>query len=436
MRRGAPSIKVFAITAIAIGLIAGSIAALVIPTRSEGKGGFGPITVLPARKHVIDSGMVQLALVPGSLRIEARRADPRGGPPFAVRVFRAQRLALPPGGRDLSKARLLGHPLCAQLGRIYRGRFGWLDARNRFRPARIDMFSAPTVCGDRWRDRRSLPQLTLTKLITDPLKSSAVPVQTVAWGFAGGLTSSVSLDGVPAGEQSPKSSQRGAFLAFGDDHTRSFEATATVHYRGRSTLVKVPFAGRWGAGAPPPHGPLEQRVIPGTQQIEARAPDPSGGLPWAMTASRSRGGDWCAASPGRLVGTLVGGVAFNLGTFSESAPPSHCFSSGVALSHSMPIAISSGGSSIPYGLDPEAEPDNGRVRLRTLRGQTTLGGVTSPDVREVTIKSPRDVRTVLPSPRAHVFLVVYDGLFPTGDFVLTSTFADGSHATQKVRAGF
>jgi hypothetical protein len=57
-------------------------------------------------------------------------------------------------------------------------------------------------------------------------------------------------------------------------------------------------------------------------------------------------------------------------------------------------------------------------------------------VREVTIKSPRDVRTVLPSPRAHVFLVVYDGLFPTGDFVLTSMFADGSHVTQRIHAGF
>jgi hypothetical protein len=276
----------------------------------------------------------------------------------------------------------------------------------------------------------------VTKLITDPLKSSAVAVQTVAWGVAGGLTSSVELDGVPAGERSPQSSRRGAFLAFGDDQTRSFKATATVRYRGRRPLIEVPFGGRWGLATPPPHGPVPQRVIPGTEQVEARAPDPSGGLPWAMTAARSQGGGWCVGQPARLVGNLVGGVAFDLATFSESPPQRRCFLMGQVLSRSTPISISSGGSDIPYGLTPEAEPENGRIRLRTLRGQTTLSGVTLPDVREVTIESPRDVRTVLPSPRAHVFLVVYDGLFPTGDFVLTSTFADGSRATQKIRAGF
>jgi hypothetical protein len=34
-----------------------------------------------------------------------------------------------------------------------------------------------------------------------------------------------------------------------------------------------------------------------------------------------------------------------------------------------------------------------------------------------------------------VFLVVYDGLFPTGDFVLTSTFADGSQETRRCVRG-
>jgi hypothetical protein len=36
------------------------------------------------------------------------------------------------------------------------------------------------------------------------------------------------------------------------------------------------------------------------------------------------------------------------------------------------------------------------------------------------------VRTLLPSRRARAFLAVYDGTFPTGEVVLTTTFRDGT----------
>ncbi len=70
---------------------------------------------------------------------------------------------------------------------------------------------------------------------------------------------------------------------------------------------------------------------------------------------------------------------------------------------------------------------------RTLPGRTILSGVTRSDVASVTIATPRDVRTLVPTRRAHAFVVAYDGTFPTGEVVITSTFDDG--ATQVMKLG-
>lgn len=72
----------------------------------------------------------------------------------------------------------------------------------------------------------------------------------------------------------------------------------------------------------------------------------------------------------------------------------------------------------------------GRIALRTLPGRTVIYGLARPDVREITIESPRDVRTIVPSARAHAFIVVYDGSFATGETVFRITFKNGTHATQ------
>jgi hypothetical protein len=428
--------RTLAVVALAAGILAGLIAALAVPQRSAAKREPRPIKVLPERPRSFAPGLLQIVPVPGTVRIEAWRADPRGGPPFALRVFKAKRLVLPVGSHDLSRGRLLGHPLCAQLGRIYRGRFGWLDAQNEFRPVIADYFSAPIVCPDRWRDARSDPALQMTTLVTDPLRQIANPRQTIAWGIAGGLARSVHLDGVPAAEQSPELSRRGAFIAFAQTGASPFETKATFTYDGRPAVTDG-FGGHYGEIPGPPHGPLAQRIQPGTERIEARAPDPAGGLTWALAAARTTSGNWCDGNqPGRLVGTRLGGVQFGLGTFAEDPPMTHCFMAPDALNRRRPVGIGWGGLGDDYPGDVEADPALGRTQLRTLKGRSYLMGITLPDVAEVTVASPRDVRTVIPSRRAHVFLVVYDGSFPTGDFVVTAKFTDGTHTRQRVPAGF
>lgn len=78
------------------------------------------------------------------------------------------------------------------------------------------------------------------------------------------------------------------------------------------------------------------------------------------------------------------------------------------------------------GVEPGADPQHGRTARRTLPGLTTYAGRARRDVRWVTIATTRDVRTLVPSKRAQAVLAVYDGSFPTGETVFTSTLRDGA----------
>jgi hypothetical protein len=47
----------------------------------------------------------------------------------------------------------------------------------------------------------------------------------------------------------------------------------------------------------------------------------------------------------------------------------------------------------------------------------------------VTIRTPRDVRTLVPSAK-HAILAVYDGRFPGGKVTATARFKDGHEVTR------
>jgi hypothetical protein len=58
-----------------------------------------------------------------------------------------------------------------------------------------------------------------------------------------------------------------------------------------------------------------------------------------------------------------------------------------------------------------------------------LYGTTTAAVARVTISSTRDVRTVVPDPIAHAFLVVYDGTVPDETFRVIGHLRDGTAFT-------
>jgi hypothetical protein len=78
---------------------------------------------------------------------------------------------------------------------------------------------------------------------------------------------------------------------------------------------------------------------------------------------------------------------------------------------------------------------SGHVERRVLRGRTTISGEVDPSVVSVTIRTPRDVRTLVPSQPDHLILAVYDGTFPTGDVTGTAHLNTGRDLTRSVYVG-
>jgi hypothetical protein len=137
---------------------------------------------------------------------------------------------------------------------------------------------------------------------------------------------------------------------------------------------------------------------------------------WALGAVPGKAGGWCLSNgAGRVVGDRVGSIDFLLGEFRSELGPARC-----------PDPRSRRAVDVGYSFGdddrPGASDGRGRVARRTLRGMTTVYGQAEDDVTAITIATPRDVRTLVPSARAHAFLAVYDGDFPTGEIVITAHF--------------
>jgi hypothetical protein len=79
-----------------------------------------------------------------------------------------------------------------------------------------------------------------------------------------------------------------------------------------------------------------------------------------------------------------------------------------------------------FGLRARIDPESARVQRRTLPGRTIVSGFAHPDVRAITLQTPRDVRTLRPTGPSRAFLAVYDGEFFGGAITLTARLADGS----------
>lgn len=90
--------------------------------------------------------------------------------------------------------------------------------------------------------------------------------------------------------------------------------------------------------------------------------------------------------------------------------------------------------SLSRAAPAEGDAEAARIR-RTLPGRTTISGSAHPDVRDVTIQTPRDVRTLRPSGRSRSFLAVYDGEFFSGKITLTARFADGTTSRHVMPVG-
>jgi hypothetical protein len=311
---------------------------------------------------------------------------------------------------------------CAQLGRLDGGRFGWIAPGAALRPARFDASDVPTVCDSPRFLRRIGLQILRATITTDPAAGPLEPEQTITWGHAAPGVMQVRGKGFVATPgrgggylyvepgSGPRRSPSGE-LRFADGHRKRFDLAPEV---------------RGARPQQPQSRPIGERTV------ALRVPDPAGSLPWAMLAARNSRGAICLSAPGRALGDRLGRLDAQLGLFASDVlqETSRCPDPRRPTTKTFPARLSTGLYS-----GPDVNPDSERTQLRRLDGRTVISGRLHPDVVAVMLRTPRDVRTLIPSRTGHAILAVYDGTFPAGRFTVTSRFRDGRLVTQDVTTG-
>ena len=386
--------------AIAIGMAAGT--AVAVADRDPARDTPAPV----AGAGPSTSGRSAPLPIPRGVRIAVRRPSAAGGADWAVRTFTSTM-----GGQRV---------LCAQLGRLDGVRFGWIAPGGGLRPARFDSNDAPTVCDSRRFLERIGLQILRATITSDPSAGPLSPEQTITWGHTAAGVTRLRADGFVATParggaylhvepgSGPRTRPTGE-LRFADGRRRRFD-----HARG---ILRPRAAGET---------PVAKLTI------AIRVPDPAGGLPWAMLAARGSRGGICLTDPGRALGDRLGHLDTHLGLFQPDPPgrPARCPDPRRPTTQAFPARLSTG-----LWSGPDVNPAGGRTQLRRLDGRTVISGRVHPDVVAVTLRTPRDVRTLIPARTGHAILAVYDGTFPAGRITATSQFHDGRRVTQNVTTG-
>ena len=338
-----------------------------------------------------------------SERIVLRVADPAGGPEWAVKLIQSQRTR---NGRNVAKPQT-----CVRLGRIEGGRFGWIHGDGLFRPG--ETIEHLEQCMPRaWR--KPTAHFVSTLAVADP----AAPRITagVVWGRVPGA-SQVTVRGSD-GADGTIAATDGVFLRVLGPGARP-RPGATVRGGGREAPLAIgPVADRVRKSYP--------RVIPGTERIGARAPDPGGGPSYGVIVADTREGVPCVAGATRIVDGRYGGVHLGYGLFWETvAYDSLCRPLSERLTRKLPCTWSSGyGGGASLGEDEFMR--RARVERRVQPGRTVFTAICLPEVERVMLQSPRDTRTLVPSATGHVVLAVYDGVFYDGPPKLTAVLRGGA----------
>ena len=176
-----------------------------------------------------------------------------------------------------------------------------------------------------------------------------------------------------------------------------------------------------------PPGFRGEAPVAGTEFVAARTPDPAGGEPWGMMASRGARGGACLSQPGALVGTRVGSVVRRLGIF---------IARGIETLIGVPaLEASSRRARTRCRSRRRSGGSSSRIRADASNGgcsgtRIVFCGRVHADVVSVTIRTPRDVRTLVPSSDVHAILAVYDGHFPGGKVTATARMKDGREVTR------
>jgi hypothetical protein len=418
------------LAAAVLGIAGGAIAAVTVP-RHRTASASNPATAGPRQAPIRVGKPARLpgstvSIRPAGPVRAATLADPAGGPAFVMRWFSGKRVVPKPIRRPGVNP-VVGHGWCVELARRYHGRLGWIDSQRTFHAGHELPGIQPIDCGSRLPDMRRTPLYDVITTITDPSQPTARILATIAYGIAGPAARSVTIQ-TPGRTLRPHLSRQGSFLVALPRGTSPADVGFTFAYTSGEPISADGYGVQ--SAERPPGFPRRPPIAPGARPIaDALAPDPLGGVPYAVPAVRTSDGGWCADTAARLVDGRVGEIEGRLGTFTEFSARRvalQCFGAG-KLTANNPLSFGYGGGSEDYDAI-----ETGRVQRRAQRGIFQIAGIAADDVRQIVIATPRDVRTVIPGPRAHTFLAVYDGEFPTGSITLTSIMRDGHRHVDRI----
>jgi hypothetical protein len=335
-------------------------------------------------------------------KIVRSAADPTGGPAWALRTWTARvhhRVELSPGmSREVR---------CHQMGLPADGGLRWPRAEGR--PRTLGLTQRDSFCNDVRNLAAFAATPTVRTLIDHPGSADPRPVRVVAAGVLGAGVRSAQLLGAGAPRDLALGGDGAFLVVLGPEQAGRALRVRLVRADGAVQVSRVD--GAIGSAC---------RLSPGGS---ARVADPDGAAPWAAGSSRL-GARHC-----RYVGQVVGDrlahvdedtatVHFEPGSFSTGP------GSLMARRAAATIEVSGPGDS---ALRPQDAPSPAQVARRTLPGRTIITGRARVDVRSITLRTPRDVRTL--QPVDGTYLAVYDGAFYGGEIVLTAHLRDGRAVT-------
>jgi hypothetical protein len=317
-------------------------------------------------------------------RIIRRVDDPAGGAPWAIRAWDSS--------YRTRRTKEIRHTTCLQVGRLQGDAFGWVDAEGRF--------MAKQGAGGMCQTAKQLKASGAFSHRINLVASDGKPGETVTWGRAEADVTRLTLNDEPPFDPD------GAFIRVAPAAAPVI-VKSTIEYDDGTRRVVDPLGSYPG-----------ERSLPGSQRLAAFAPDPAGGAPWGLMALKGERGSTCIGTPGKLVGNHLGEIdarydilmADPFENFGQCGrkPPTRAY---------------------PLRLDAliggRQGDDQGRIERRVLEGRIVYFGTVHPDVASVTIVTPRDVRSLVPSKDFPAIVTVYAGLFPGGTATAIAHFKDG-----------
>lgn len=350
--------------------------------------------------------------IASTIRETIRAADPAGGPEWVLRSWRGRRNPRARFGAGYRPSTFF----CEQVGVLEAGKLVEPRTVGPQRPlvAGPERASGVGGCNDPQSLLRMQPFAQVVAYVADPYSYQPRPLRTIVFGQLRPDARDALLLG--AGRPRPVRA----------DANHAFMFVLPGRYWDAPLRISAVLNGRRRT-------PTASSVLPAGARLElpqARAPDPNGGAPWGFAAD-ANGSAYGQIVEGRLADLDPGTGALHYGPngFSSGGDPRLEGRLG-------PVRFDTQGGPEPESLfAPEQAPSPPQIERRTLPGRTIITGIADADVESVTIATPRDVRTLRPSGRDHVLIVVYDGQFFRGPITATALLRDGRTIGEKVPDG-